>query len=399
MPEREAHPRQLALPGTEAAEQPAPQRAASAPTGTMSDEELAHWVAFTRVPGIGPARFQKLLDFFGDAVTAWRAGQDDLLTAGLDARTAESLLAQRKARPDALRELDLLARHGVTPLPLPDPAYPALLREIYLPPSLLYVRGTLTPADEWAIAIVGTRKATAYGLQATNKLAGDLAHQKITIISGLARGIDTAAHQAALTANGRTIAVMGCGLDIVYPPENAKLAARITEQGALVSDFPLGTRPEATNFPARNRLISGLARGVLVIEAPAQSGALITTRFALEQNRDVFALPGSIFSRTSDGTNKLIQDGAKLVMSAEDMLQELQMQQAPQQQAMREHLPASDTEGAILAVLAAASEPLHSDEICRATGLPASEVSSTLLMMYLKGMILDLGSMRYARAR
>jgi DNA processing protein len=394
MPERDALPHQLALPGTEA-ERPAPQRAAA----TMSEDELAHWVAFTRVRGIGPARFQKLLDFFGNATAAWRAGHDDLLAAGLDARTAESLLAQRKARPDAARELDLLARHGITALPLPDPAYPTLLREIYLPPSLLYVRGTLTPADEWAIAIVGTRKATSYGLQATNKLAGDLARQKITIISGLARGIDTAGHQAALNANGRTIAVLGCGLDMVYPPENAKLAARMCEQGALVSDFPLGTQPEASNFPARNRLISGLARGVLVIEAPAQSGALITTRFALEQNRDVFALPGSIFSRASDGTNQLIQDGAKLVMQATDILEELQMQQAPQQQAMREHLPASDTEGAILALLAAAPEALHSDEICRATGLPASEVLSTLLLMALKGMVLEVAPMRYARAR
>ncbi|HEY7356004.1 MAG TPA: DNA-processing protein DprA [Ktedonobacterales bacterium] len=367
----------------------------------MNDEELAHWLVFTRVRGIGPARFQKLLDFFGDAATAWRGGQDDLLAAGLDARTTQSLLAQRKATPDALRELELLARHNITALPLPDPAYPALLREIYLPPSLLYLRGTLTAADEWAISIVGTRKATAYGLQATNKLAGDLAQQQITIISGLARGIDTAAHQAALTAGGRTIAVLGCGLDIVYPPENAKLAARIVEQGALVSEFPLGTKPEASNFPARNRIISGLSRGVLVIEAPLNppSGALITTRFALDQNRDVFALPGSIFSRASDGTNKLIQDGAKLVMQATDILEDLQMQQAPQQQAMREHLPASNTEGVILALLAAAPEPLHSDEICRATGLPASEVSGALLMMHLKGMIVDLGSMRYARVR
>ncbi len=399
MPERDALPRQLTLPGAEAAEQPAPPRATGATAATMNDEELAHWVAFTRVRGIGPARFQKLLDFFGAAAAAWRGGQDDLLAAGLDARTIDSLLAQRKARPDPMRELELLARLNIAALPLPDPAYPALLREIYLPPSLLYVRGALTAADEWAISIVGTRKATAYGLQATNKLAGDMAQQKITIISGLARGIDTAAHQATLTAGGRTIAVLGCGLDITYPPENAKLAARIAEQGALVSDFPLGTKPEASNFPARNRLISGLARGVLVIEAPAQSGALITSRFALDQNRDVFALPGSIFSKASDGTNKLIQAGAKLVMRAEDILEELQMQQAPQQQAMREHLPASDTEGVILALLAAAPEPLHSDEICRATGLPASEVSGTLLMMHLKGMIVDLGSMRYARAR
>jgi DNA processing protein len=399
MPDDEFVLQQLSLPGAEPAVRPTSGPGEGVPVGALGEVELAHWVAFTCVRGIGPARFQVLLDFFGDAQTAWRAGREGLLAAGLDARTADALVSHRKTRPEPARELDLLARHGVTALPLPDPTYPALLREIYLPPSLLYVRGAFVPADEWAIAVVGTRKATSYGVQATHKLAGDLAQQQITIISGLAMGVDTAAHQATLAKGGRTIAVLGSGLDIIWPGENKKLAERIAEQGALVSEFPLGTRPEPGNFPARNRIISGLSRGVLVVEAPEKSGALITARFALDQNRDVFALPGSIFSKASDGANKLIQAGAKLVMRAEDILEELQMQQAPQQQEMREHLPGSETERVILSLLAAAPEPLHSDEICRASGLPAAEVSSALLMMHLKGMIFDLGSMRYAKAR
>jgi DNA processing protein len=185
----------------------------------------------------------------------------------------------------------------------------------------------------------------------------------------------------------------------MYPPENAKLAARIVEQGALVSEFPLGTQPEPTNFPIRNRVISGLSLGVIVAEAPQRSGALITARFALEQNRQVFAVPGNIFSKGSAGTNKLIQDGAKLVMGVEDVLEELKLQQAPQQQEMRALLPATNVEGALLALLAALPEPLHIDELCRASGLPTAEVSSALVMMELKGMVQQVASMTYTQAR
>ncbi len=400
MPEPEPSPRQLTLPGVEAAPLAAPASDLDMPAAGLSDDERACWVAFTRVRGIGPMRFGKLLSFFGDAVTAWSAGRADLLAAGLDARATEALLQQRERGPAPAAELDSLARHGVQAITQADPDYPELLREIYLPPMVLYVRGTLVPEDAWAVSIVGTRKATAYGYQVTEQLARGLASSSVTVISGLARGIDTAAHKTALSVSGgRTIAVLGCGLDISYPPENARLAARICEQGALISEFPLGTQPEPTNFPIRNRVISGLSLGVVVIEAPKHSGALITTRFALEQNRQVFAVPGHIYSKASEGTNALIQAGAKLVMSVEDILDELKLQQAPQQQEMRALLPTTGVEGALLALLAAASEPQHIDELCRASALPTAEVSSALVMLELKGLVQQVAPMTYAQTR
>ncbi len=401
MPEPEPTAHQPALLGMDADDEIGPALEGSAMRGEpLGDEELACWVAFTRVRGIGPKRFGDLLRAFGSAAAAWRAGRSDLLAAGLDARATEALLEQRKNGPPPLAELDALEKHGVSAIPQHAPTYPALLREIYLPPIVLYVRGALTPADAWAVAIVGTRRASGYGNQVAEHLARGLAQNKVTVISGLARGIDTAAHKAALAASsGRTIAVLGCGLDMIYPPENAKLAARIIEQGALVSEFPLGTQPEPTNFPIRNRVISGLSLGVIVAEAPQRSGALITARFALEQNRQVFAVPGSIFSKGSEGTNKLIQDGAKLVMGVNDVLEELKLQQVPQQQEMRALLPASDVESALLALLAAAPEPLHIDELCRASALPTSEVSSALIMMELKGMVQQAAPMTYTQAR
>ncbi|HEY7349469.1 MAG TPA: DNA-processing protein DprA [Ktedonobacterales bacterium] len=401
MPETEPPARQPSLPGAEAEreDEAAPTDGLPTRAGGLSAEELACWVAFTRVRGIGPKRFGDLLSFFGSAAAAWRAGRADLLAARLDARATEALLAQRAKGPAPEAELEALARRGIRAVSQADPDYPELLREIYLPPILLYVRGTLAPEDAWAVAMVGTRKATSYGFQVAEHLARGLASNKVTVISGLARGIDTAAHKAALAAtDGRTIAVLGCGLDVIYPPENAKLAARICEQGALVSEFPLGTQPEPTNFPIRNRVISGLSLGVVVVEAPRSSGALITTRFALDQNRQVFAVPGHIYSKASEGTNALIQAGAKLVMSVKDILEELKLQQAPQQE-MRALLPATGVEGALLALLAAAPEPLHIDELCRASSMPAAEVTSALLLMQLKGMVQDVGNATYAQAR
>jgi DNA processing protein len=263
------------------------------------------------------------------------------------------------------------------------------------------VRGTLAPADEWALAIVGTRRASPYGKQMTEKLAGELARQAITVVSGLARGIDTVAHQAALAAGGRTIAVLGCGPDLVYPPENAKLAARIVENGAVITEFPPGTQPEAGNFPARNRLISGLSLGVLVTEAPETSGALITTRFAAEQGRDIFAVPGNVTSRSSVGANRLIQDGAQMVLEVGDILSELNLHLAPQQLELlelREALPENASEARLLALLDAGDEPAHIDDLCRASGLPVAEVSGTLVMLELKGLVRLVGPMTYVKA-
>jgi DNA processing protein len=339
-----------------------------------ADADLPWWLALNRVRGVGPVRFQLLLEAFGSARAAWGASSADWRAVGIDERTAAFFARQRaKIQPEA--ELETLARLRVAALRLMDPAYPRLLKEIPAPPPLIYVRGRLEPGDELALAVVGTRRVTAYGRTVTERLAGELAAQGVTVVSGLARGVDTCAHTAALAAGGRTIAVQGCGPDLVYPPENARLAARIVEQGAVVTEFPPGAQPEAGNFPARNRIISGLTLATLVTEAPKASGALITARFAAEQGRDVFAVPGAITSPGSAGTNRLIQDGAKLIMEVEDALAELNLSQAPQQMELREALPADATEAALVSLLRAAGDPQHIDDLCRASGLPVAQVS------------------------
>jgi DNA processing protein len=362
--------------------------------GTGAD--LPYWIAFTRVRGVGPARFRQLIDAFGDAATAWRIPISRLAVAGLDRRTIEAFDQQRR-RIEPQTELARLAKLGVTAITWRDETYPRLLRHTAGPPPVLYVRGTLLPADAWAIAVVGTRKVTAYGKQVTERLATDLARQQITIVSGLARGVDTVAHRAALDAGGRTFAVLGCGLDICYPWENRGLAERIAGHGALITEFPLGTKPDAGNFPARNRLISGLSLGALVTEAPERSGALITARFANEQGREVFGVPGSIFSPNSTGVHNLLRDGAKLVQKVEDILEEINLSFMPQRLEMRELLPENDAEAAVLQVLSAT--PLHIDEICRTSGRPIAEVSGTLTMLELKGMVRQAGAMSYVVGR
>jgi DNA processing protein len=293
----------------------------------------------------------------------------------------------------------MLTRLRVAALRLIDPAYPRLLKEIPAPPPLIYVRGRLEPGDDMALAIVGTRTVSAYGRAVTERLAGELAAQSVVIVSGLARGVDTCAHRAALDAGGRTLAVQGCGPDLVYPPENARLAARIVERGAVVTEFPPGAQPEAGNFPARNRIISGLTLATLVTEAPKASGALITARFAAEQGRDVFAVPGAITNPGSEGANRLIQDGAKLIQTAEDVLAEFNVSRTPTQLELREALPANAIEAALVSLLRAAGDPQHIDELCRASGLPIAQVSGALVMMELKGMTLLVGPMTYTLAR
>jgi len=367
--------------------------------GEGSLPELGCWVAFNRIPGVGPVKMQRLHEHFGALARAWTAGRADLAAAGLDARALDAILSARP-RLSPQREVDLLDRRGVRAITLADEAYPARLREIYAAPAVLYLRGELLPADELAVAVVGTRRATMYGREAAETLVGGLVAGRVTVVSGLARGIDTAAHRAALAAGGRTIAVLGSGVDVIYPAENKRLAEDICRQGAVISEYPLGTKPDAANFPPRNRVISGLSLGVLVVEAGQTSGALITADFALEQNREVLAVPGPIFARSSQGTNRLIQQGAKLVLSAQDILDELNLGSAPQQLEMRELLGeggANPTEAALLAVLT--REPQHIDEVCRQCALPVAEVSSTLAMLELKGAVRQLGGMHYVRAR
>jgi DNA processing protein len=328
---------------------------------------------------------------------AWQAGAGQLRAAGLDQATVSGIVAEREAiSPD--EEMQRLEKAGVKAYTWEDPEYPARLKEIDDKPPVLYVRGELSPADEVAVAVVGTRRATPYGRQAAEHFATDLAANGVTVVSGLARGIDAVAHRAAMAAGGRTLAVLACGLDIVYPPEHAKLAREIIEHGALVSDYPLGMQPRSEFFPRRNRILSAVSLGVLVVEGGEGSGALITARYALDQNREVFAVPGSIYSPGHRGANKLIRDGeAKLVSSTEDILEELNLTIVTQQIELREVTPADPTEARLLDVLG--NQPSHIDDVQHATGLPIAAVSSALAVLELKGMVRQVGPMSFVRAR
>ncbi len=363
---------------------------------TMEKNNLKYWVGFTLVPGIGRVRFGQLENYFGELENAWKANPGELRNAGLDSSSIKSIITSRPGI-DLDIEMEKMDKSGVKAFTFHDVEYPARLKETYDYPPVLYVKGSLLTQDEWCLAIVGTRRATVYGRQVTGEIATDLVRSKITIVSGLARGIDTIAHHAALEAGGRTIAIFACGLDTVYPSENATLAWRIVENGALISEYPIGVRPRADNFPRRNRIMSGMSLGTLVVEAGETSGALITARMALEQNREVFAIPGSILSPTSYGTNHLIQEGAKLVTDYTDILEELNLMTVARQIEMKELIPPTDTESLLLKQIG--NEPTHIDEICRTSGLPAAMVSSTLAMMELKGMVKQLGAMNYALAR
>ncbi|MCS6773246.1 MAG: DNA-processing protein DprA [Anaerolineae bacterium] len=358
--------------------------------------ELPYYLAFARVQGIGAVRLRKLKAHFGDLQSAWSASEFDLAAAGLEPRLIGALVTTRRTvHPEA--EVERLYRAGAQAVTWDDADYPRLLREVQDPPPVLFVKGSLSEADQWAVAVVGTRSATVYGRQVTEMLASDLARNNITVVSGLARGIDATAHEAALKAEGRTIAVLGCGVDVVYPPEHARLAARIAEHGALVSDYPLGTPPDARNFPPRNRIISGLSLGVVVVEADEQSGALITAQFAGEQGREVFAVPGNIFNRSSRGTNRLIQQGAKVVLDTQSILEELNLSMIAERVAVSQVAPENDLERLLLSQLS--HDPLPLDDLVRAVNLPAESVAAALALMELKGLVRNAGKMSYVLAQ
>lgn len=357
---------------------------------------LKYWIGFNLVSGIGSKRLRALLHAFGDVKAAWNASEEELMAIGLDQRSIRNLLDAR-ARLDLDAELAKAEAANVRVLVWDDPDYPSNLKRIDSAPPLLYLRGELRPEDEWAVAVVGTRRATDYDKEVTRKLVTELARAGVTVVSGLARGVDAAAHRAALDEGGRTIAVLGNGLDRVYPPEHLDLARAIVEQGALISEQPLGMRPDARNFPARNRIISGLSLGVLVVACPWNSGAIITARQALEQGREVFAIPGGILSRNSEGPNRLLKEGATPVTEANDILEALNLTRAAQYVDARLTLPEDPLEAQLLDLLSA--EPRHVDEIRREAGLPVNQVSSALAMMELKGMVRSVGGMKYVLAR
>lgn len=360
-------------------------------------EDAGYWVAWSKITGIGAARVRRLWEHFGDLGAAWAAPADALQRAGLDRRVAAAAVAERPSlTPDA--ERDALEQAGVDLITLADSSYPVLLRRGEGGPACLHLRGALVPEDEMAVAVVGSRMITSYGRQATLQFVGDLVRQGLTIVSGLARGIDAVAHRAALEAGGRTIAVLGCGVDVAYPPEHRGLAAEIAAHGAVLSEFPLGAKPDAPNFPMRNNIIAGLSLGTLVIEAGTSSGSLITAARALDWNREVFAVPGSIYAPRCQGTNRLISKGeAKSVSTVDEIMAELNLGLVPQQLAMDGLLAHDHTEGTLLAHLG--SEPLHVDALTRLTSLPVSVVTSTLTMLELRGLVRQVSAMQFVRAR
>jgi DNA processing protein len=365
-------------------------------TYTLNDQK--YWLGFHLVQHIGSVRLQSLNVYFGSLKQAWHASEGELRRAGLSNRPLQAVMKARHTL-DLDAEMAKIKRLGAHLITLADADYPAALTSLHDAPPVLYVRGSLLPTDARALAVVGTRRATRYGQDATQRIARQLASQNITIISGLAQGIDAAAHRGALEADGRTIAVLGSGIDTVYPSEHRDLADRIVQNGALISEFPIGVPPTGSNFPRRNRIISGLALGVLIGEAPLKSGALITAETALEQGRDVFAIPANIFNQMGTGSNRLIQEGAKLVMQARDVLDELNL--VYEQQTTRVHTeriaPESDLEMLILEHME--TDPIHIDDLIRLSGQSTEDVTAVLTILELKGLAQMVGQMQYCRTR
>jgi DNA processing protein len=358
--------------------------------------ELNYWLALNKVKGIGAIRFRSLLEAFGSAQQAWEATPNKLIEAGLGQIVLNNFLSTRE-KLDVEHVTDELETHNLTALTWEDEAYPRRLRELSEAPPVLFVRGDLVPEDEWAVAIVGTRRVTSYGQQVAEELATFLAHNRITVVSGLARGVDAIAHKAALKAGGRTIGVTAHGLDMVYPQEHRKLAEEMSAQGALVSDYVIGTPPDSVNFPPRNRIISGLSMAVVIIEAGFESGALITAGFAAEQGREVFALPGPIYAPQSKGANLLIQRGAHPLLKFEDLMDALDLQMMSAHKTARVALPSDAIEAKLFGLLS--QEPLHVNDIGIKAALPIEQVSSTLALMELKGLVRQVGGMNYVAAR
>lgn len=347
--------------------------------------------ALHMVPGIGGASIQKLINFFGSAQEAWWAKKEELISSRLLNETVCNNFITHREKIDVQKAMEEWGKKGIKLCTLYDSGYPSLLRNIYNPPIILYYRGILPSAVE-TIAIVGSRRATPYGKNAACLLAKELAANGFWVVSGGARGIDTAAHLGALS-QGNTIAVMGCGVDFIYPPENKKMFERIAEAGTIVSEYPPGTAPRAAFFPARNRMISGLSRGTVIVEAAIKSGALITADFALEQGRDVFAVPGSIFSALSKGTNQLIRQGAKLVENVKDILEEYSV--TTDEPKSCETILSGD-EHSIYAILTY-DMPLGIEEIVMKTNLTPSTVTYILLQLELRGLVAGQSGQRYVR--
>jgi DNA processing protein len=361
------------------------------------EADIKYLSALNHFPKFGPVRLKKLKKYFLSWENAFRAGLKELIAAGLEEGVANEFAAARiNINPQEI--LEKMAKENIKIAGFDDKLYPKLLKEIYDPPQIIYYKGSLLKNDDFCLAVVGTRKFSAYGERVTGQIVKDLARNNLTIVSGLAIGIDALAHNATLEAGGRTIAVLGSGLYKynIYPSSNRYLADKIINSGgAVISELAPTTPPLRFNFPQRNRIISGLSLGTLVIEAGEKSGSLITAQFSLDQNRDVFSVPGSIYSLVSAGANKLIKQGAKLVSSAADIIEALNLTQIKAFVETKKAVPESKEEGAILKFIK--EEPIHINDLVRLTDLDTSAINSTLLIMEMKGMVKNLGNMLYIR--
>lgn len=377
------------------------------------EKETIDWIKLKMVPEIGTIYFKKLMNRFSTP--------SNVLSASLTELEKVEGISKEKARNtwkglkniDIENELRLIEKHKVKIITLNDKDYPVNLKSIYDPPFLFYLKGKLLFKDNISIAIVGTRKATVYGKMVAEKISRELSKMDITVVSGLARGIDTVAHKGALTEGGRTIAVLGNGLSVTYPKENKDLEVTISQQGAVISEFPISSFPERTNFPIRNRIISGLSLGTIVVEADKKSGALITADLALQQGREVFAVPGNIFSRYSKGTHNLIKQGAKLVQDVGDIVEEIKSLQENLNILMSRSKDHSDSELDLKKTTKSRSrllnsneqkiydciwwEPVHIDSIVQKCDLPIKDISSSLMTMEMKGLVKQISGKMFIR--
>jgi DNA processing protein len=360
------------------------------------DEDRIFYLAFSLINGIGPVRFKLLLEYFGSAKKAWEAPENELEKIGLNQKIVDEIIGKRRLfKPETY--ITDLAKKEISFITASDKDYPELLKQISDPPFVLFVKGKIIKEDILAVGIVGTRYPSMYGREVTERISSDLAISGVTVVSGMARGIDTIAHHAALEAGGRTIAVLGCGIDIIYPPENRQLYYDITKNGAVVSEFPPGMLVSRGLFPARNRLISGLSKGIVVTEGAKESGSLITASYAAKQGRDVFAIPGSITNPMSVAPISLMKDGAKIVTSAKDILDEfgimygtLNSHEGNNRKGMKATSP---IEQAIFSILAGGG--IHIDQLIRKLEKKPEDVLPTITLMEIQGKIKNSGNMTY----
>jgi len=374
------------------------------------NESLPFWVALTRIEGLGIRGCHKVIEHFGSPQAAYMASLTELESCGIPAQVAQAIFAQ-SALKDAEKELDEAAKTECQLIAFDSEIYPPLLKQIPDAPLLLYVRGDVNVLSQYGVAIVGTRRPSAYGSSVAHRLAHDLAARRLVVVSGLARGVDSASHRGALEAKGKTVAVLGSGINVIYPRENKRLAEEIAASGAVISEFPLGTGPTPENFPIRNRIISGLSLGVVIVEAAEYSGSLITARLALEQNREVFAVPGNITSAQSFGPNHLIKQGAKLVDQWMDVVEEfpaeVRMQLLPPaempdpggmgaQPATLFEASLTADQKAVFEVLRA-DQALFVDDIASAAGVPHPRVLGALLELEMNGLIRQLPGKNFVR--